>query len=252
MDYGTILDCTFTLLNLNGTIYSSSNQFSHHQDLLWNYIKEGMVVEYKQNPYVVQQIDRSAHLVILCNDHDHSVIRVPFFSNDVKINSEVLLEVYQDWVNDLRYGDVVDIEVSNNYTKGYYIGENGNAGYKSFQVNSGYSDLGVSITTAEPSKVSLPNTLFLQFTIFTYRHFGSYFPLKRQLFYLSVPSRIYESNNNSILSDREFALGPIACHNEYPFSQFLIILHMDFSPLPICTARSRRQAICKSLHCIIE
>lgn len=159
MNCEMILDCVRLLTNSKMNVYVTSNKLSHHQNVLWDYLKIGMDVQYNESPYVITEVDYCSREVVLRSKNDGSTVRAPFYSNEVTTSTEILLETYQDWINDLRYGDVVDLHTSRGYCKGYFVGEENTFGDKTFLVNYGHFDDRITLNSTDPARIGPTNTL---------------------------------------------------------------------------------------------
>lgn len=159
MDYIKILDCIRLLTNPNMNVYASSNKLSHRQNVIWDYLKIGMDVQYDNSPFVVTEVDYCSREVILRSKNEGTTVRVPFYSNEITTSTDVIFETYNDWINDLHYGDVVDIRTSRGYCKGYFAGEENTFGERTFFVNYGHFDERITLNSADPARVGPTNTL---------------------------------------------------------------------------------------------
>lgn len=145
----------YSLLNPKYSLYSSSNNYSKHEPF-WMYLKRGTVIKYKGESVLVESINSDS---VLVKNQNEQTFAIPLYSNDVEMAPEVLLRVYQDWVGDLRYGEMVDIQLENNsFAKGYFISEDEDGG-KMFSYYNGLTDSTITINPVEPSRVAMHNTL---------------------------------------------------------------------------------------------
>ena len=154
-----IINCAECLLCPNLSIYQTSNKYSHNHDRFWDYIKVGMKVNYQEKCYIISDINYASQHIDLTSTLDQSIVSVPFYSKDISVDAEISLDAYQDWVNDLRYGNVVDICKDHEYYKAYYKGEDAN-GNKQFDFHYQTRDTTLSLSNIDPTMLAFPNTLY--------------------------------------------------------------------------------------------